>query len=433
MIPVYLDFLEILQEVFNWIFSFTLGPVITAVLNWLYRAVSEWLVDLFYSALLGIFNLFLRIVAILDQMVTLFSGLGTYFIDGENQNGSLLTYFFEQPGLTRVLNLLTLAGIVLAFLFAAYSVGKSISDSVLAPEYKPVSWVIKSGLKAAFAFVTTPLLCILIVQLTTVVLAQISMATSDVLLDQYAEIYEKNFDGAEYNKMKNSQPGIADILFMVNTQDAIKNKKGAASIYSTKNAFQDTDRVKKNFDYKKINYLPGYLISLFVIVILLLSTLAFIQRMFEILVLYCISPMFTATIPLDGGAKFKKWREMFIARMVSAFGPIFTMKLFLILMPLLTSSKIQLHPTSPMKDYLMKALLVCGGVFSIYKSKNLVIQIISPDSARNIEESENRLKRARLWMKAKASQKSRQVKNSISQKLGGDGGGQGGGGQSFHG
>lgn len=424
------DFLGILKEVMQWIFTLTLGPVVTALLNWAWLEFKSWIVDLVFSGLLWIFTFLLRLVSLLDQMMTLFSGLGTYQLNGVNQNENLMEYLFKQNGITTALYLMTLLGISLAFLFAAYSTGKSISDSALAPDYKPVSRVLGDGLKAAMTFVMTPFLCLLIIQLSSMVLTQISISTTEVILEQNQELYADV--GTSLSEVQGSNPGVADIMFMVSTQGAIRSKSGAAAMYSEKNSFQDMDRVKRVFDYTKINYLTGYLLSTFVLVILALSSLAFIQRMFEILVLYLVSPLFTATIPLDGGAKFRRWREMFVGRMVSAFGPIFTMKLFLIIMPLLVTSRIRMHPTSDVKDYLLKALMVCGGIYSIYKGKNMVIEIFSPESAASIERGENLTKRAALWSSMKAKQKASQAKQKITQKLGGDGQG-GGGGQGFRG
>lgn len=389
MTPVCLSFLDVLASVFRTIYLVTLGPIVSAFLAAMWEVWVEFFLDRVFSMLFNLFSLMLRIVAILDQMITLFSGLGSYSLDGVNQNQGLFHYFFSQQAVGKLLGMITILAVVLSVIFTIYSTGKSISDSVLDPNYKPISKVLAEAFKTAMTFAATPILCVLILQLSTAVLAQISYATSDIIIEQTTADsgVDLNDNSEEYTKFRSSQPGIADILFQIHSQDAITNKQGALNIYTKKNGFQSINNVKKSFNIRKISYFSGFLSIGFIIVILFLTTLGFVVRMFEILVLYMVAPLFTATIPLDGGGKYRKWREMFIAKLAGAFGPIFTMKLFLIIMPLVTSSKLKFSDNSA-ADWLMKMLLMCGAIYAIYKGRHMVIEIFSPEAASSMRYSE---------------------------------------------
>lgn len=389
MTPVYLDYLEVLTQVFKTIYTATLGPVTAAFLSALWAQFVEFFQSFILDVLFRILNFMLRVVAILDQMIAVFSGLGTYTFDGKAQNEGLFDFFFKQEGIGRVLAMITILAVVLAVIFTAYSTGKAISDSVLDPDYKPVSKVLAEAFKTAMTFAATPVLCLLILHLSTAVLTQIDHATSSLIFEQTTENSGLSLENGseEYMKFRSAQPGIADVMFQIFSQDAVTDQKGALDICSEKNAFQNTANVKKSFDIKKISYFTGFLASGFIIVILLLTTLGFVVRMFEILLLYMTAPLFVATIPLDGGGRYRKWREMFIAKLAGAYGPIFTMKLFLILMPLLTSSKLQFSANTSI-DWLMKLLLLCGEIYAVYKGRHMIVEIFSQEASMSMHYSE---------------------------------------------
>ena len=51
-------------------------------------------------------------------------------------------------------------------------------------------------------------------------------------------------------------------------------------------------------------------------------------------------PMSMSTLPLDEGARFKTWRETFITKIVIAYGTVFSVNIFVLLLPLITRMRI---------------------------------------------------------------------------------------------
>ena len=68
-----------------------------------------------------------------------------------------------------------------------------------------------------------------------------------------------------------------------------------------------------------MNYLIGILGGFVMLVMFVLSSISFIQRIFDIILLYLISPISIATIPLDEGNRFKVWKDMMIGKILSAY------------------------------------------------------------------------------------------------------------------
>ena len=112
----------------------------------------------------------------------------------------------------------------------------------------------------------------------------------------------------------------------------------------------------------------------------------FIRRIFELLILYLVSPLFACTMPLDDGAAFSKWQNLFIAKFFSGFGSVFTMKLYLVLVPIIVGSGIQMH-SNPTVDALLKLFVVMGGAWAAFKSQHLFLQIMNPEAAAAAQES----------------------------------------------
>ena len=110
--------------------------------------------------------------------------------------------------------------------------------------------------------------------------------------------------------------------------------------------------------------------------------LKFIRRIFELLLLYLVSPLFVSTIPLDDGAIFARWRELFVAKFFSGFGSIFAMKYYLMVVPYFTSSNLVLYdpylPNGTMINNVLRLFLIVGGAWAVYHGQTLVMDILAP-------------------------------------------------------
>ena len=68
--------------------------------------------------------------------------------------------------------------------------------------------------------------------------------------------------------------------------------------------------------------------------LLVYLALGLIKRLFELIILFLISPPIASLMPLDEGNALKKWKDKFIAKTISAFGPIIGLNLFFVVLPL---------------------------------------------------------------------------------------------------
>ena len=131
-----------------------------------------------------------------------------------------------------------------------------------------------------------------------------------------------------------------------------------------------------------MNTALGILAAGLIFLLLAGACLSCIKRIFDLLLLYLVSPYFAATISLDGGGKFKGWRELFIAKFFACFGSIFSMELFLILAPVISSSKVVTFFPDTTADNIARLFFIFGAAYAIFKGNILFMSILNEQEAQ---------------------------------------------------
>lgn len=134
----------------------------------------------------------------------------------------------------------------------------------------------------------------------------------------------------------------------------------------------DKDVVDDYYKIRDIDYFTGLIGSLAILVMFVLSSISLIQRIFDIVLLYMISPISVSTIPSDDGNRFKLWKEMLISKVLSAYGIILAMNLFFIIIPQVQTIAFF---NNGFKNGIMQILFIIGGAFAVTKANLVVAQL----------------------------------------------------------
>lgn len=370
-----LGFIETLQEIFKTIFDEVLTPILTDVLMVVVDLVGHTLMEIFGDLLLQGLVIILKIVDFLESIFDIFSGNRDVGVDGHSMD--LLSAFFSMDKVKTAFLLVTILAVAMAFLFTIAAVAKSISDMTLENK-RPVGKVLGSGLKAALTFALVPFMAVFFLQLSTLVVRGIN-----------SQLVAAQVDGGK-------PPTMGTVIFLTGSMNAAKHEVGEPGFtdsirgkyYKGEVDYTDMKRVKKDFDPAKFDIVICSVCSLLVIVILICGIFLFIQRLFDVLLLYVVSPLFVSTMPFDDGAAFGKWRDLFVAKLFSGFGVIFTMKLYLMMVPLLTGGSISLFSDRTVAGYavinsMLKMFIVIGGAWAAFKAQHLFLQVLHPEAARS--------------------------------------------------
>ncbi|MDR1059753.1 MAG: hypothetical protein LBL83_00720 [Clostridiales bacterium] len=380
----YLGFLDVLKNVLNTVFNSVLKPVLKTVFMALFDIVSQLLQPILAGIYYQILIVFLKIVDFLSYVVDIFAGVRTVSAKGVAP-APLLDMFFNQDPISRAFAYITFFAAGLSVLFAVYGVAKSVGDMALDGK-NPVGEVLRRALKSALAFMLVPLMVLFMLRL------------SAVLLDQVAETLSAQTAGPASASYKT--PKLGGIIFLSGTMNAAQN-----SAFNSDPHFSDKIRepymtgeqdygnltaVKSDFDLLKYDYFTSTCAAILVAIMLIGSLFLFVRRIFELLLLYLVSPMFVAAMPLDDGGIFAKWREMFIAKMFSGFGTVIAMKLFFMFVPMLFSNDIQLITSgffAKEADAMLRLFIIIGGAWAAWHAQTTLLHLLSPEAAAAAQES----------------------------------------------
>ena len=126
-------------------------------------------------------------------------------------------------------------------------------------------------------------------------------------------------------------------------------------------------------DPDKFLYFPSMVASIGVMISLLIAVLNLAKRVYEIIFMYIVMPASLSTLPLDDGARFKVWRETFITKMVIAYGSVFSVNIFALLLPVIT--KMSVDGISDFGNGLFIIFIIIGGAMTIPASQHLFARL----------------------------------------------------------
>ena len=94
-------------------------------------------------------------------------------------------------------------------------------------------------------------------------------------------------------------------------------------------------------DPNKFLYFPSLVASIALGIAMIVAIVNLAKRIFEIVFLYLVMPISMSTLAADDGARFKVWRETFITKVVLAYGAVFSVNVFVLILPLLSQMRIE--------------------------------------------------------------------------------------------
>ena len=393
-------FINALCTLFELIFNNVLSPILTDILTLYVNYYTNILWILFSDLLLGLFIAVCTLVDFIGSIFNVFAGVSPVYYQPPGEKTartlSLLDVLFQMEGITKAFWVITLFAMGLCIVFTIFMTIKSISDMTL-EDKNPISKVLADAMKAGVTFLLIPFLCVMMLQLSTIITKQADAAFA-AANGGNASIGTVLFLSASLNAdIETTEPksiSTGEIVlkdgrapsFDDNTRKPYLNYNASQEKSSSNKDYRDLIQVKKDFRSENFSYLSGFASAILVFFILFISIITCVRRIFELLLLYLISPFFASTIPLDDGITFSRWRELFIAKFFSGFGMIFSMKFYLMIVPFLADSRLELYPrTLPggsIINMILQIFLIIGGAWAVFKSQSLILEILNPEAAQ---------------------------------------------------
>lgn len=120
-------------------------------------------------------------------------------------------------------------------------------------------------------------------------------------------------------------------------------------------------------------YLPAMIASAGLVIALVIAVLNLAKRVYEIVFLYLVMPLSMSTLSVDDGARFKAWREAFITKIVLAYGTVFSVNIFILILPMITAMK--LPGVSGFGNSMFLIFMIVGGAMVIPAGQTLFARL----------------------------------------------------------
>lgn len=377
--PIFRWLGELLGIVIGWVFDRVLGPIVEAVLmpllEQIVKLIFRLLAEFFYSLLYPLYMLIDYIQKGFDMLIGL-TPITYHLPQGGTKEFPLIEIIFNVPGIRTIFLSITILGVALAFVFAIIATIRSTLDFDFENK-RPISQVLKSCMKSMFTFMLVPIFVMFMLRLSGVLLTGINSAltqgTNTTLGTSLFLII--TFDAAndsQYNGANASMDG----------KDPVRSQY----MNGEKN-YNNMVHVRESFNIADFDFVVGFASAIFALIILGMCMILFVQRLFEVIMLYIISPLFVSVMPLDDGEKFSKWREVFIGKVFMGFGAAIAMRIYLMILPTIMNADVQFKLDDFFFNYLVKLVFMLGGMFTVYKSSGLLTSILSAQAAQHEESS----------------------------------------------
>ena len=196
-------------------------------------------------------------------------------------------------------------------------------------------------------------------------------------------------------KAVNVAPNVKVMLFLVSSFGAEHNsiyRNGSMEdalrrsyLNETKDC-TDVDTVEQDFELTEINYILLLAGSYVFLMLMLTCIIQFIERLFNLVLFYITGPLFASSMSLDEGGKFQSWLQGFVLQLLGAFGTVLVMRIYLIIMPVMSSKSLVFFPSvdgfwGTTINYMAQLILIIGGAFAVSKANGIIGAALAGNSA----------------------------------------------------
>ena len=120
-------------------------------------------------------------------------------------------------------------------------------------------------------------------------------------------------------------------------------------------------------------YLPALIAGVALAIALIMAVLNLAKRVYEIVFVYFTMPVAMSTLPLDDGARFKNWREMFVTKIILAYGAVFAVNIFVLILPIINGMHID--GVSGFANAMFTIFMIVGGAMLIPAGQTLFARL----------------------------------------------------------
>ena len=183
---------------------------------------------------------------------------------------------------------------------------------------------------------------------------------------------------------------IADIKFGDTTVDQVFGVHKEDTIGMEKEDKPYVNGKEPMVEMGSFNFLLAFFVTVMLLVNVVMSMIGLVKRVFDIVALFIMLPLISATIPLDDGARFKAWRETVISKVVLAYGAVISINIFMLVVPVIQNiDTANIWGDSWIMPALFKTCMLVGGGLCVNGGQQLIARVFgtSAEESRDMANS----------------------------------------------
>ena len=389
---------SVFAKILSWVFNNIMKPMLISIVWPTVKAIASMIMDVFSTFLFDLVSMLYRIIEYVIDFFEIFSGISNVTYDGQEM--PFLNVLFVSPIIQKAVWGVAAIAFVLLLIFSTVAVVHSLGEAG-GELTRPVSKVLQMTFKGFVRLILIPFTCLFLIAMSGTVLRSVYNGVKDVAGDA------SQVKGADYT---GSSTSIPRVIFCLTTLDAANNQEynitgkhtmdpeavialndsvRAPFYYEDYNGplgkegldYTNRDKVSQFFNYKDIDYSLAIPLCLGMLFILIICVIKFIERVFNVIVLFVISPIFASTMPMDDGKRYDTWKEAFVGQLFMGFGSVVSMEIYLLLIPYLMDSGLTFGDGTVEANALIRVILLFGGAYSVHTAGTIITGILSGSAA----------------------------------------------------
>lgn len=322
----------------------------------------DWLTNWIFELLYSLQKTICYIIDFIREIFYQLAGIKTVNINGEQTD--ILTHFILSDTVKRTFFSIFLIAVILLAVFVFVAIIRS--EYAHGENKKTKTQILGKAMQSFAIFLIVPFVLVAGILLTNSIMGAINQS-----MNPYFASGGNTTIGGQILVTSGQYSYIGD---------ASSRSEIERMFLTGELSYFDTSVVSQYYNLRSMDFLIGIFGSIVIMVMFVMSAVTFIQRIFDIVLLYIISPVSVSTIPVDDGNRFKVWRDMTISKVLSAYGIILSMNLFFIIIPQI--SEITFF-ADEFKNGIVRILFLIGGAYAVTKANLVIAQLTGGQNGDN--------------------------------------------------
>ncbi len=326
--------------------------------------IEDFFIDVLSKLLYGLTQGFFTILYWLERVFKVLAGAAPIPGGGTQDSYSILDVVVGDDTIQKILAIFFAIGIGLFVVSLCVGIIRANLKKDSPGESKKV---LASSLKALLFFVFVPTLFVIATRLSGQLIMQITNNVGNAVT------------GSSNTTAQNS---IANSLF----KQLFDSKFSQTFSHHPNLTFQSSygelteAGINMKFNANNFQYVIAIVVSAIMFWTIGISTISLAERIINVVILYVISPVVIASVPLDGGQRMSVWKDKVITKLFGVMGDILSMYIFVLVIGLFGNIIQNSNQATTEEHWLLTfiyAVVCIGGAMMCCKGHTLVASLIS--------------------------------------------------------